>query len=102
MKATTKKRLRNCKRRIQRRLKKKQWDEQRRRTFKDKNVHYELGVKTRGVLCGGIGTIHLLVQKLGFADILDRRLHLLKRHVPYFESEHDLQPSGRRQVPRRY
>jgi Transposase DDE domain group 1 len=90
VKATIRKRLRNCKRRIQRRLKKKQWDEQRRRMFKDTNIHYEIGVKTRGVLCGGIGTIHLLVQKLGFADILDRRLHLLKRHVPYFESDHVL------------
>jgi hypothetical protein len=82
--------LRNCKRRIQRRLKKKQWDEQRRRMFKDKNIHYEIGVKTQGISCGGIGTIHLLVQKLGFADFLDRRLHLLKRHVPYFESDHVL------------
>lgn len=90
MKATIKKRLRNCKRRIQRRLKKKQWDEQRRRMFKDKNIHYEIGVKTPGVPCGGIGTIHLLVQKLGFADALDSRLHLLKRHVPYFESDHVL------------
>lgn len=88
MKATIKKRLRNCKRRIQRRLKKKQWNEQRRRMFKDKNIHYEIGVKTRGVRCGGIGTIHLLVQKLKFADLLDKRLHLLKRHLPYFESDH--------------
>jgi Transposase DDE domain group 1 len=90
VKATIKKRLRNCKRRIQRRLKQKQWNEQRRRMFKDKNIHYEIGVKTRGVSCGGIGTIHLLVQKLGFAAVLDRRLHLLKRHVPYFESDHVL------------
>lgn len=44
-------------------------------------------MKTQGVRCGGIGAIHLLVQQLDFADVLDRRLHLLKRHVPYFESD---------------
>jgi hypothetical protein len=88
--AKIKKQLRNCKRRIQRRLKKKQWVEQRRRMFQDKNIHYEIGAKTRGVHCGGIGAIHLLVQKLDFADVLDSRLPLLQRHVPYFESDHVL------------
>jgi len=88
--AKIRKQLRNCKRRLQRRLRKKQWAEQRRRMFKDRNIHYDLGAKTHGVRCGGIGAIHLLVQKLNFADVLDRRLHLLKRHVPYFESDHVL------------
>jgi len=58
--------------------------------FQDKNIHYEMGSKTRGLHCGGIGAIHLLVQKLDFADVLDSHLHLLKRHVPYFESDHVL------------
>lgn len=90
MNAKIRKRLRNCKRRIQRRLRKKQWENQRRRMFKDKNIHYEIGAKTQGLPCAGIGAIHLLVQKLRFADYLDKRLHLLKRHVPYFESDHVL------------
>ena len=34
--------------------------------------------------------MQLLVQKLDFADVLDSRLHLLQRHVPYFESDHVL------------
>jgi Transposase DDE domain group 1 len=88
--ARIRKQLRNCKRRMQRRLKKKQWPVQRRRMFKDKNIHYDLGDKTQGIPCGGIGAIHLLVQELDFADVLDSRLHLLKRHVPYFESDHVL------------
>jgi Transposase DDE domain group 1 len=58
--------------------------------FKDKNIHYELADKTQGIRCGGLGAIHVLVQQLGFADALDSRLHLLKRHVPYFESDHVL------------
>ena len=90
MKAKVRRQLRNGKRRIQRRLRKKQWPEQRRRFFRDRNVHYELGDKTHGLHCGGIGACHLLVQRLGLADAIDRDLHLLKRHVPYFESDHVL------------
>jgi hypothetical protein len=88
--ARIRKQLRNCKRRIQRRLKKKQWPVQRRRMFKDKNIHYELADKTHGVRCGGLGAMQVLVQQLDFANVLDSRLHLLKRHVPYFESDHVL------------
>jgi hypothetical protein len=90
VKARIKKLLRNSKRRLQRRLKKKQWAEQKRRMFKDRNIHYDLGDKTQGLHCGGIGMIHLLVKKIRLADALDRELHLLKRHLPYFESDHVL------------
>jgi hypothetical protein len=88
--AKIKKRLRNCKRRIQRRLRKRQWTEQRQRMCKERNIHYEIGAKTQALPCGGIGLIHLLVQKVQLADALDRELHLLKRHLPYFESDHIL------------
>ena len=90
MKAKVRRRLRNCKRRIQHRLRKKQWAQQRRRMFHDRNIHYEVGDKTQGLHCGGLGAFHLLVQQLGLADAIDRDLHLLKRHVPYFESDHVL------------
>jgi hypothetical protein len=90
VKAKVRRRLRNCKRRIQRRLRKKQWPEQRQRMFRDRNIHYEIGDKTQGLHCGGIGACHLLVQQLGLADAIDRDLHLLQRHVPYFESDHVL------------
>jgi len=90
VKAKVRRQLRNCKRRIQRRLRKKQWPEQRRRFFRDRNIHYELGDKAHGLHCGGLGAFHLLVQRLGLADAIDRDLHLLKRHVPYFESDHVL------------
>jgi hypothetical protein len=88
--ATIRRRLRNCKRRLRRRLRKRQWKEQRRRLFRDHNVHYDLGDKARGLHCGGLGACRLLVQRLGLADALDRGLHLLKRHLPYFESDHVL------------
>jgi hypothetical protein len=90
VKAKVRRRLRNCKRRIQRRLRKKQWARQHQRMFRDRNIHYEVGEKTQGLHCGGIGALHLLVRQLGLADAIDRDLHLLKRHVPYFESDHVL------------
>jgi hypothetical protein len=54
------------------------------------NIHYEVAAKTRGIACGGIGAIHLLVRKLGLAGAIDERLHLLKFHLPYHESDHVL------------
>jgi hypothetical protein len=88
--ARIKKRLRNCKRRIQKRLRKKQWQDQRHRLFRNRNVHYDLADKTKALAGSGLGVILLLVQRLALADALNGRLHLLKRHVPYFESDHIL------------
>jgi Transposase DDE domain group 1 len=90
VKAKIRRRLRNCKRRIQRRLRKKQWPDQSQRLFRDHNIHYEIGDKTQGLHAGGLGAFHLLVRQLGLADAIDRDLHLLRRHVPYFESDHVL------------
>jgi hypothetical protein len=55
-----------------------------------RNIHYEVADKTRAIACGGIGAIHLLVRKLGLAEAIDQRLHLLKFHFPYHESDHVL------------
>jgi Transposase DDE domain group 1 len=90
VKTQVRRRLHHCKLRIQWRLRKKQWHEQHRRMFRDHNVHYEIGDKTRGLRAGGLGAFHLLVRQLGLADAIDRDLHLLKRHLPYFESDHVL------------
>ena len=45
MKSTGKKRLRNSKGRIERRLGKRRWQEQRRRLFQDQNVHDDVAAK---------------------------------------------------------
>jgi hypothetical protein len=39
---------------------------------------------------GGLGAIVLLVRQLGLAQAIDRRLNLLKIHLPYHESDHVL------------
>ena len=58
--------------------------------FTAANIHYEAADKTRAISCGGIGAIQLLVRKLGLAQAIDDRLHLLKYHLPYHESDHVL------------
>src|SRR5947209_14221481 len=58
--------------------------------FTASNIQYEIGDRSRGISYGGIGVIHLLVRKLGLADVIDRRLHLLQIHLPYHESDHVL------------
>jgi hypothetical protein len=90
VKSRVKKQLRNRKRRLQRRLRKRQWHEHRRRLFADQNIRYDYAEKVRAGRFGGLGVCRLLVQQLGLADALDRNLHLLKRHLPYHESDHIL------------
>jgi len=58
--------------------------------FSASNIHYELSDRTRAVSYGGIGLVHRLVQEIGLAEAIDRRLHLLKIHLPYHESDHVL------------
>ncbi len=90
MRAKVKRRLRNCKRRIQYRLRKKKWHDQRRPMFQTPNLHYDLTAKDKGFHAAGLGAIQLLVERLQLARDLDTRLCLLKRHVPYYESDHIL------------
>jgi DDE family transposase len=58
--------------------------------FTAANIDYDVADKVRALPCGGIGAIHLLVKKLGLAEAIDERLHLLKYHLPYHESDHVL------------
>jgi len=54
------------------------------------NIHYETSGRVRGIAHGGIGALHTLARQLGLAEALDRRLHVLKIHLPYHESDHVL------------
>src|SRR2546426_1341152 len=82
--------LRNRKNRIERRLGPKNWEEQPRPMLKASNIHYEMAARVQGINCGGIGAMHLMVQRLGLVEDLDQHLHLLKVHLPYHESDHVL------------
>jgi Transposase DDE domain group 1 len=54
------------------------------------NIHYEHAHRVRGLCAGGIGAIFLMAQRLELIKDIDRDLHLLKRHLPYHESDHVL------------
>jgi hypothetical protein len=54
------------------------------------NIHYEQAGRARGLSAGGIGALLLLAQKIELDKEIDRTLHLLKRHLPYHESDHVL------------
>jgi Transposase DDE domain group 1 len=81
---------RNGKNRIRRRLDKKGDTIAGQPRFAARNIHYEVSTKTGAIACGGIGAIHLLARRIGLIDDIDRRLHLLKLHLPYHESDHVL------------
>jgi hypothetical protein len=78
------------KRKVAKRLKKKQWENQPKPMFTASNIHYEMDGRHKGISNGGIGAIHLMNKKLGFVEEMDAVLHLLKRHLPYHESDHVL------------
>ena len=58
--------------------------------FTSGKVHYEIGANPDVMSYGGIASMHRLVTKLGLPEQIDARLHLLKVHLPYHESDHVL------------
>lgn len=85
-----KQRMLNSKRRIQYRLRDRDWDDQDLPMLRASNIDYEIADRTRAVSAGGIGLIHRLVHRLGLPAELDKRVSVLKRHLPYHESDHVL------------
>ena len=90
VKSSIRRRLAAGKRRIEKRLDKANCQGCDRPMLRPANIQYELAARTRGTTYGGIGSMLLLVRKLGLAEAIDRRLHLLKIHLPYHESDHVL------------
>jgi hypothetical protein len=88
--ARVRRKLARRKRRIQKRLNNRDLRDCANPMFTASNIQYELGERGGGIGYGGIGAIQLLVRKLGFAEAIDRRLRLLKIHLPYHESDHVL------------
>jgi len=84
------KQLRQRKQRIQYRLRDIHWKDQSQPMFSARNIHYDLAGRTRGLAYGGMGCMQLLARRTGLAKAIDDKLKLLKRHVPYYESDHVL------------
>jgi hypothetical protein len=82
--------LNRRKRRILRRIENKPGVERHQPMMTASNIRYEIADRARAIAPGGIGAIHLLAHRLGLVRDINDNLHLLKRHQPYFESDHVL------------
>jgi hypothetical protein len=90
VKTIERRRIEKSKRRIVRRLARAPQLSFTRPVIAGGNIDYEVADRTKATVHGGIGTFVQLVRKAGLAEAIDRRLHLLKLHLPYHESDHVL------------
>jgi hypothetical protein len=78
------------KRRIEHRLRPIDWENQEDAMLSASNIHYEVAEKSRGLDVGGIGAIHTLASRVGLSAAINDRVRVLKKHLPYQESDHVL------------
>ena len=90
MKAKIRQQLHRRQRRIERRLDKTKLGGCHQPMFTARNIHYEFSDRIQGIAHGGIGAMHTLARQIGLIDAIDERLHVLKIHLPYHESDHVL------------
>jgi len=69
-------------------LERRGWCEQPQPMFGQERIDYEISGRTKAINCGGLGAMRLLVERLGLAETLNARVSVLKRHLPYWESDH--------------
>ena len=75
---------------LSKRLERKQWPGQANPLLRAQNIQYEMADRVRAIECGGIGAFHLLACNRGLVEALNDKVHLLKKHLPYHESDHVL------------
>ena len=90
MKKNIAKKLAKRKRKISKRLEKRNWSDQPRPMMTGSNIRYDIDGRHQAISNGGIGNIHQLALRTGLIDEIDNRIKLLKRHLPYHESDHVL------------
>jgi hypothetical protein len=71
--------LAKCKKKIDKRVKKRNWENQARPMLSASNIHYDIDGRNKGIANGGIGIIHQMAGKSGLVNEIDTRLGLLKR-----------------------
>jgi hypothetical protein len=82
--------LRERRRRILHRLENQPGAERDQPMITATDIHYELAERAQGLSAGGIGAMLLVARTTGLIRDIDHDLHLLKRHLPYHESDHVL------------
>lgn len=81
-------RIRRRERRILKRLKSIEDESGKKPMLTASRVRYDVSERTRAISTGGIGAMHLIARKTGLLAEIDKRVHVLKRHAPYHESDH--------------
>jgi len=74
----------------QRRLDKTKLGDDSGTVFRASNIRYEVAECVHGLSFGGSGVFHVLARQLGLIGAIEQRLHVLKIHLPYHESDHVL------------
>lgn len=90
MKKSIRRKIEKGKRSLDRRLEPRNWAEQARPMFERAAIAYDLADRTQAIDCGGLGAFHTLAHRIGLVRHLDQNVRLLKRHLPYHESDHIL------------
>jgi hypothetical protein len=92
MKKIVREKIEKDKRRIKRRLERsiKRRRKEDKPILRARKIHYEISKRHRGIVYGGIGAVHRLVQSVGLNKRIDEKIELLKFHRPYHESDHVL------------
>ena len=91
MKTEDARKLRQRQRRIQRRLKKtRRFTASKKPVFAATSPRYEVSERVRCTQAGGIAAMHAMAKRIGLVDAIDDSLSLLKKHLPYHESDHVL------------
>jgi len=90
VRSNTQRNIEKRNRKIAKKLKKRNWDDQPHPMLSGSNIHYDIDGRHSGISCGGIGIIHQMIQKMGLPAEINSKLELLKRHLPYHESDHIL------------
>ncbi|MCP4151317.1 MAG: IS1380 family transposase, partial [bacterium] len=75
---------------IEKRLERRNWDSQSEPMLGASDIRYEVDGRYKAIPCGGIGAVHTMNKNIGLAQAIDDNLGILKRHLPYFDSDHIL------------
>lgn len=90
MKKSIVKKLKKRKEKIRKRTRKRNWEDQASPMLQASHIHYDVDERHQGISYGGVGFIHMMAEKTGLVDNLNEAVNVLKRHLPYHESDHIL------------
>ncbi len=90
MNAKERRKLEKRRRRIAKRLDRRNMPKGNGPVFKGANIVYEVSEKINAATAGGVAAAHALARGVGLDRAIDESLHLLKSHQPYHESDHVL------------